>query len=126
MKATLYIKLRNYTHVGMWFSFIYSMWYYCDAITYTLDSILTGMPLVSIILSTGGGFTWEWCQSVFLKAYFDWNDILRSAIGGFLGYLFYLWQPYIDFVASWLFLFFLMLIVYSIFKGARLMYLRNK
>jgi len=126
MKANLYSKIRNYAHVGMWFSFMYSIWYYCDAITYTLDSRITGMPLVSIIFSAAGGFLWEWCQSLFLKTYFDWNDILRSSIGGFLGYLFYLWFPYVEFIAYWLPLFFLLLIFYSIGKGLKLMYLRRK
>lgn len=125
MKVTLYNKLRNYAHVGMWFSFMYSMWYYCDAITYTLDSRITGMPLASIIISTAGGFLWEWCQSFYLKTYFDWNDILRSAIGGFLGYLFYLWYPYVDFIAFWISLLFVILIIYSIGKGLKLMYLRG-
>ena len=51
MKVTLYNKLRNYAHVGMLFSYIYTMWFYNNAHEYTLDSKIVGMSLASIIIS---------------------------------------------------------------------------
>ena len=125
MKPSLYNKLRNYSHVGTWFSFMYSVWYYCDAKTYTLDSKLVGMPVTSIIISGVIGVFWEWCQSSYLKTYFDWNDVLRSTIGGFLGYLFYLWFPEFEIIAKWISLFFILLVIYSAIKGLKLIYLRK-
>ena len=84
------------------------------------------MPLVSIILSTAFGGAWEWCQAYFLKSFFDWNDVLRSAIGGFLGYLFYLWQPSVEFIAKWCSFAFIGLILYSVYKGYLLMKKRGE
>ena len=126
MNTKLYNTLRNSTHVAMLFSFIYSIWYFNNAITYTLDSKIIGMSLASLILSTAFGGAWEWCQAYFLKSFFDWNDVIRSAIGGFLGYLFYLWQPNIEFIAKWSSIGFIALILYSIYKGYLLMKKRGE
>lgn len=121
MKTTIMNFLRNCTHVVMLFCFNYSLWYYANAIEYTLDGKIIGMSLASLTLSTCFGGAWEWCQAYFLKAVFDWNDVLRSAIGGFLGYLFYLWQPSIEFIAKWCSIAFIVLILYSVYKGYLLM-----
>ena len=121
MKSNLYIKLRDYAHVFMLFSYIYSMWFYSLAYEYTLDSKIIGMSLVSIILSIIFGGFWEWCQSYFLEAPFDLKDIARGTVGGFLGYLFYLWQPNIEFIAKWCSIAFFALSLYSIYKGILLM-----
>jgi len=126
MNTKLYSTLRNSTHVAMLFSFTYSIWYFNNAITYTIDSKIIGMSLASLILSTAFGGAWEWCQAYFLKAFFDWNDVFRSAIGGFLGYLFYLWQPNIEFIAKWCSIGFVALILYSIYKGYLLMKKRGE
>jgi len=126
MKVTLYNKLRNYAHVGMLFSYIYTMWFYNNAHEYTLDSKIAGMSLASIIISIVFGGFWEWCQSYFLEAPFDLKDIARGTIGGFLGYLFYLWQPNIEFIAKWCSIAFFALSLYSIYKGIVLMKTRNQ
>ena len=126
MKSNLYIKLRDYAHVFMLFSYIYSMWFYSLAYEYTLDSKIIGMSLVSIILSIIFGGFWEWCQSYFLEAPFDLKDIARGAVGGFLGYLFYLYFPNVEFIAKWCSIFFFVLSLYSIYKGILLMKSRNQ
>ena len=126
MKSNLYIKLRNYSHIGMLFSYVYTIWFYCEAHEYTLDSKIARMSLVSIIFSIIFGGFWEWCQSYFLGAFFDVKDIARGMVGGFLGYLFYLWQPNVEFIAKWCSIFFFALTLYSIYKGILLMKTRNQ
>jgi hypothetical protein len=119
-------QLRNYAHVAMLFSYIYTIWFYCKGFEYTLDSKIIGMSLASVIIAFAFGGAWEWCQSYFLNAPFDLKDVFRSAIGGFLGYLFYLWHPNIEFIAKWCSIGFLLLTLYSIYKGILLMKKRNQ
>ena len=123
--SKLYNQLRDLAHVLELFCYTYSLWFYCDAYQYTLDSKLIGMPLVSIILSLVFGGLWEWCQSFFLKSYFDWSDVFRSALGGILGCGFYLSFPHIGFIASWLSLSFVGLVILSIYRGLVLIQKRN-
>lgn len=126
MKTTIMNFLRNCTHVVMLFCFNYSLWYYANAIEYTLDGKIIGMSLASLTLSTCFGGAWEWCQAYFLKAVFDWNDVLRSAIGGFLGYLTYLKFPHLPIIAIWGSLGCLLVVIYSIYNGIKLINARNK
>jgi hypothetical protein len=126
MKTNLYNILRNFAHVGMLFSYIYAIWFYCQAHEYTLDSKIVGMSLATVIISIVYGGFWEWCQGYFLGAAFDVKDIARGVVGGFLGYLFYLLNPNVEFIAKWCSLFFFALTLYSIYKGILLMKHRNQ
>ena len=56
--------------------------------TYTLESKIIGVPLVSIIVSGVIGFFWEVKQAWKKPKNFDRNDIIRTAIGGLLGGIF--------------------------------------
>lgn len=122
----LYNSLRDWVHVGMLFSYIYAIWFYNNAYEYTLDSRIIGMSLASVIISIVYGGFWEWCQSYFLESPFDEKDIVRGAIGGFLGYFFYLINPNVEFIAKWCSVFFFALTLYSIYKGILLMKKRNQ
>lgn len=122
----LYNTVRNWIHVGMLFSYVYAIWFYNHAYEYTIYSKIIGMSLASIILSIVYGGFWEWCQSYFLESPFDIKDIGRGAIGGFLGYLFYLLNPNVEFIAKWCSVLFFALTLYSIYKGILLMKKRNQ
>ena len=122
----LHNNIRNWVHVGMLFSYIYAIWFYSLGHEYTLDGKIVGMSLASLIISVVYGAFWEWCQSYFLEAPFDVKDITRGVIGGFSGYLFYLYNPNLEFIAKWFSIFFFVLTLYSIYKGILLMKTRNQ
>jgi len=126
MITTIYNQLRNYAHLAKLFCFIYSIWFYCKAFEYTIDSKIIGLSLASVIIATVYGGFWEWCQKVFLKAPFSYSDILKSAIGGFFGHLFYLHNPNVEFIAKWCSLAFVGLVLVSIGLGLKLMWKRRK
>jgi hypothetical protein len=126
MKSTLYNQLRNYAHLAKLFCFIYSIWFYCKAFEYTADSKIIGLSFGSVIIAAVYGGFWEWCQKVFLKAPFSYGDILKGIIGGFLGYLFYLINPNVEFIAKWCSLGCAGLVLVSIGLGLKLMYTRWK
>jgi hypothetical protein len=126
MNTKIYNQLRNFAHVAMLFCFIYSIWYYCGAKEYTIGGKIIGMSIGSFVIGAVFGGFWEFCQNVFLKSIYDVKDVLRSAVGGFLGYLFYLSFPSIEFIAKWCSLGFIGLILYSIYEGVILIIKRKE
>jgi hypothetical protein len=126
MISTLYNEARNYAHLVKLFCFIYSIWFYCNAFEYTLESKIVGLSIASIVISAAYGGIWDWCQKVFLKAPFSWGDIVKGIVGGFLGYLFYMINPNVEFIAKWCSLACGCLVLISIGLGLKLMYTRWK
>ena len=124
--STIYNHARNYVHLVKLFCFVYSIWFYCNAFEYTMGSKIVGMSLASVIIAAVYGGFWEWCQKVCLGAPFSYGDIIKGIIGGFLGYLFYMYNPNVEFIAKWCSLAFVGVILISIGLGLKLMYTRWK
>jgi len=117
---------RNAFHPIKLFCFIYSLWYFCEAIEYTTDSKIFGLSIGTIIIALIYSGLWETLQETLLGAKFDYMDILRSVIGAFLGYLTYLKFPNLQIIAIWGSLACLAVLIHSIVKGIRLMNARTK
>lgn len=108
---------RNAFHPIKLFCFIYSLWYFCNAIEYTTDSKIFGLSIGTIIITLIYSGLWETLQETLLGAKFDYKDILRSVIGGFIGYLTYLKFPHLPIIAIWGSLACLAVVIYSIYNG---------
>ena len=80
--------MRNAYHIFIGATLMYLIGCLTNFQTYTLDSKIIGVPLVSITIGLCIGFIWEWFQSYKLMTFFDWNDVFRTAIGTFIGGLF--------------------------------------
>jgi len=127
MKLQTLIKTaRNAFHPIKLFCFIYSLWYACNAIEYTTNSKIFGLSIGTIIIALIYSGLWETLQNTLLGAKFDYMDILRSVIGGFIGYLTYLKFPNLPIIAIWGSLACLLVVIYSIYNGIKLMIARNK
>ena len=82
------MKLRDSFHIFIGFSIMYLLGCLTEFSTYTLTSKLIGVPIASAFVGFSIGFFWEWMQSYFMKVFFDFNDVIRTSIGTFLGGLF--------------------------------------
>ena len=87
------MKLRDSFHIFIGFAIMYLIGSVTDFAEFTLDGKIIGVPIVSAFIGGMIGFFWEWAQAVIIKSYFDFMDIVRTAVGTFAGGLFSLWLP---------------------------------
>jgi len=92
------MKLRDSFHIFIGFAIMYLIGSITDFSEFTLDGKIIGVPIVSAFIGAMIGFFWEWAQAVIIKSYFDYMDILMTAIGTFSGGLFSLWLPDIEWI----------------------------
>jgi hypothetical protein len=85
--------MRNAYHILIGFTLMYLIGSLTNFSEFTTYSKIVGVPLISLIVGSAIGFVWEWLQSLRNPLIFDLNDIIRTAIGSFLGGLFSLWMP---------------------------------
>ena len=90
------MKLRDSFHIFIGFAIMYLIGSLTDFSEYTLDGKIIGVPIASAFIGGMIGFFWEWAQAVIIKSYFDYIDIVRTAIGTLAGGLFSLWLPDIE------------------------------
>jgi len=84
---------RDYYHIFIGFTIMYLIGSVTNFAEFNTYSKIIGVPLISLIIGGFAGFFWEWVQSYLMKSYFDYNDVIRTAIGSLLGGLFCLWLP---------------------------------
>lgn len=80
--------MRNFYHIFIGFSIMYLIGVLTEFSTFTLNSKLIGVPIASAFMGFSIGFFWEWLQSIKMKTFFDFNDVIRTSIGTFVGGLF--------------------------------------
>ena len=93
MHRFIKLQLRDSFHIFIGFAIMYLIGSVTDFAEFTLDGKIIGVPIASAFVGAMIGFFWEWCQSVIIKTYFDFIDIVRTAVGTFVGGLFSLWFP---------------------------------
>ena len=77
--------MRNFYHIFIGFTIMYMIGSLTNFSTFTNEGKLIGVPLVSAIVGIGIGFFWEWFQSYKMMTFFDIKDVIRTALGSFLG-----------------------------------------
>ena len=78
--------MRNFYHIFVGFTIMYMIGCLTGFATYTLQGKIIGVPLLSAFLGLVFGFVWEWLQIYFTITYKDdLKDVLRTAIGFFIG-----------------------------------------
>lgn len=93
MHRFIKLQLRDSFHIFIGFAIMYLIGSVTDFSEFTLESKIIGVPIVSAFIGWAVGFFWEWCQAVIIKSYFDFMDIIRTAVGSLAGGLFSLWFP---------------------------------
>jgi len=90
------MKLRDSFHIFIGFTIMYLIGSVTDFAEFTLDGKIIGVPIASAFIGAMIGFFWEWAQTIIIKSYFDYMDIVRTAVGTLAGGVFSIWLPDIE------------------------------
>ena len=117
--------LRNCVHYIGGFTLVYAVLHHSNILDGYLWQIIILYLALGSLMAGLAGWAWEWAMEIILKEPSDFEDVVRTAIGGFLGGITAAIFPNITIISRWLLLACIIAAILDIIR-AIINYYKNK